>query len=180
MPIHIDMPTDTEMPADTDKTTNTDRTQAGNAANQRLCRAHPASTLTGRVRIPGDKSISHRALMFAAVAQGTSRIHGLLEGDDVLRTAAAMRALGADIERYENSPVSSPATPSIVRWDVTGRPPHSPVPRDGDQLRLYFGNAGTGARLTMGLAAGIIAGHAQTVTFDGDASPAQAAHAPDP
>ena len=59
----------------------------------------PAGPLTGRIRVPGDKSISHRALMFGALAVGRSRIKGLLEGEDVLATAAALRAMGATITR---------------------------------------------------------------------------------
>ena len=68
---------------------------------------HPAPTpltigargpLRGRLRVPGDKSISHRALMLSALAVGTSRVTGLLEGEDVLATAAALRAMGATIE----------------------------------------------------------------------------------
>ena len=59
----------------------------------------PAGPLTGRIRVPGDKSISHRALMFGALAVGRSRISGLLEGEDVLATAAALRAMGAQIVR---------------------------------------------------------------------------------
>ncbi len=55
--------------------------------------------LRGTVTVPGDKSISHRALMFSALAVGESRIEGLLEGEDVLATAAAMRAMGAEVER---------------------------------------------------------------------------------
>ena len=57
--------------------------------------AAPGAGLTGDIQVPGDKSISHRALMFGALAVGRTRITGLLEGEDVLRTAAAMRALGA-------------------------------------------------------------------------------------
>src|SRR4051812_16284816 len=55
--------------------------------------------LAGRIRVPGDKSISHRSLMLSALAVGTSRIEGLLEGEDVLSTAAAMRAMGASVAR---------------------------------------------------------------------------------
>ncbi|MCZ6604588.1 MAG: 3-phosphoshikimate 1-carboxyvinyltransferase, partial [Alphaproteobacteria bacterium] len=55
--------------------------------------ATPCEALTGTARVPGDKSVSHRALMIGALAVGESDIHGLLEGEDVLRTAAAMRAL---------------------------------------------------------------------------------------
>ena len=107
--------------------------------------------LTGRVRVPGDKSISHRALMFSALAVGTSRIEGLLEGDDVLATAAALRAMGATIERDESG------------WTVDGvgvggllQPANA----------LDMGNSGTSTRLLMGL----IASHPITATFIGDAS----------
>ena len=61
--------------------------------------------LAGRLAVPGDKSISHRALMLSALAVGTSRIEGLLEGEDVLATAAALRAMGAGIERQEDGEV---------------------------------------------------------------------------
>ncbi|MEL6325182.1 MAG: 3-phosphoshikimate 1-carboxyvinyltransferase, partial [Pseudomonadota bacterium] len=62
----------------------------------------PSGPLRGRLCVPGDKSISHRALMFAGLAVGTSRIEGLLEGEDVLATAAAMRQLGAQIKRMDD------------------------------------------------------------------------------
>lgn len=110
--------------------------------------AHPVTGLHGAVTVPGDKSISHRALIFAALAEGESAISGLLEGDDVLRTAAAMRALGAEIERDGRV------------WRVLGHPWRSP------DHRLYFGNSGTGARLTMGA----VAGAGIEAAFDGDAS----------
>jgi 5-enolpyruvylshikimate-3-phosphate synthase len=61
--------------------------------------AAPAGPLAGRITVPGDKSISHRALMLGALAVGTTTITGLLEGEDVLRTAAAMRALGARVTK---------------------------------------------------------------------------------
>src|SRR5215468_11908580 len=64
-----------------------------------LTATHPHAPLTGKIRVPGDKSISHRALMLGSLAVGRTRISGLLEGEDVLRTAAAMRAMGAAIER---------------------------------------------------------------------------------
>lgn len=107
--------------------------------------------LSGKVRVPGDKSISHRALMLGAIAAGTTEIHGLLEGDDVLATANAMRALGADVSKTDNI------------YTVTGvgaagfKNPDAP---------LDFGNAGTGVRLVMGLAAG----SAIDADFTGDAS----------
>ena len=66
---------------------------------QPLVARRPANPLQGRTAVPGDKSISHRALMFAALAVGETRIEGLLEGEDVLRTAAAMRALGAGLRQ---------------------------------------------------------------------------------
>lgn len=109
--------------------------------------------LTGSVRLPGDKSISHRALMLGALASGETRIEGLLEGDDVLATAAAMRALGAQIDRL--------ADDGIYRVRGVGtagfRTP---------QNALDFGNAGTGARLVMGL----VAGSQIDAQFIGDAS----------
>ena len=70
----------------------------------------PAAPLTGQAGVAGDKSISHRALMFGALAIGTTEITGLLEGEDVLRTAAAMRALGAEVEKL-----------SAGQWRVAGR-----------------------------------------------------------
>ncbi|MBY8828010.1 3-phosphoshikimate 1-carboxyvinyltransferase [Hephaestia mangrovi] len=108
--------------------------------------------LTGTVAVPGDKSISHRSLMLSALAVGTSRITGLLEGEDVLATAAAMRAMGAEIVREENG-----------CWRVNG------VGVGGllqPQSALDMGNSGTSTRLLMGL----VASHAITVTFTGDAS----------
>jgi len=68
-------------------------------ATQKLVSHRASAPLTGRIAVPGDKSISHRALMFGALAVGETRITGLLEGEDVLRTAAAMRALGAEVFR---------------------------------------------------------------------------------
>ncbi len=108
--------------------------------------------LTGALTVPGDKSISHRALMFASLAVGESRISGLLEGEDVLATAAAMRAMGADIERGDDD-----------IWRVNGvgvgglRQPDT---------ALEMGNSGTSTRLLMGL----VASHPITATFTGDAS----------
>ena len=108
--------------------------------------------LKGRVRPPGDKSISHRAFLFGLLARGGLEIHGLLEGDDVLRTGQACRQLGAEMTRHGPG-----------RWSV-----HGPglgallAPRE----TLDFGNAGTGSRLMMG----VVAGHPIEATFDGDAS----------
>jgi 3-phosphoshikimate 1-carboxyvinyltransferase len=108
--------------------------------------------LKGRVAVPGDKSISHRSLMFSALAVGESRIEGLLEGEDVLATAAAMRAMGATITRGEDGV-----------WTVSG------VGVGGllqPEQALDMGNSGTSTRLLMGL----VASHPITVTFTGDAS----------
>lgn len=108
--------------------------------------------LKGRVTVPGDKSISHRSLMFSALAVGESRIEGLLEGEDVLATAAAMRAMGATITRGDDG-----------AWTVSG------VGVGGllqPETALDMGNSGTSTRLLMGL----VASHPITVTFTGDAS----------
>lgn len=114
--------------------------------------SHPAGALVGLVRVPGDKSISHRALMLGALAVGETTIEGLLEGEDVLRTAAAMRALGAVAQRGEDG-----------IWRVQGRGIGGLVePEDV----LDLGNAGTGARLLMGL----LATHGLTAFLTGDAS----------
>jgi 3-phosphoshikimate 1-carboxyvinyltransferase len=78
--------------------------------NAAVLQARPGRPLIGRVRAPGDKSISHRALILGAMAQGETTIEGLLEGDDVLRTAAAMRAFGATVERLGDG-----------RWRVVGQ-----------------------------------------------------------
>jgi 3-phosphoshikimate 1-carboxyvinyltransferase len=104
------------------------------------------------VRVPGDKSISHRALIFGALAVGETRVTGLLEGEDVLRTAEAMRAMGASVERR------GPGEWRVHGVGVGGlAPPAAP---------LDFGNAGTGVRLTMGA----VAGCPIRAVFDGDAS----------
>ncbi len=108
--------------------------------------------LTGKVRVPGDKSISHRALILGALAVGETRISGLLEGEDVLNTAKSMRALGAKVERTGD-----------FAWSVRG------VGVAGfaqPQAPLDFGNSGTGCRLVMGA----VAGCPITAVFDGDAS----------
>lgn len=113
--------------------------------------ARRASALTGRVRVPGDKSISHRALIFGALATGTTRVRGLLEAEDVINTAKAVTALGA------------PAVKSGDVWEVKGRGPGGLVQPSHP---LDFGNSGTGTRLMMG----VVAGHAMTVEMTGDAS----------
>lgn len=105
--------------------------------------------------MPGDKSISHRALMLSALAVGESRITGLLEGEDVLATAAALRAMGATITRVEDG-----------TWIVHGVGVGSLLQPAG---ALDMGNSGTSTRLLMGL----VASHAITATFTGDASLSQ-------
>ena len=112
--------------------------------------ARPGSPLKGRVRAPGDKSISHRALILGALASGRTEIEGLLEGDDVLRTAKAMRAFGAEVTQLGGG-----------RWVVKGRGGFS---RPAGIIDC--GNAGTGVRLIMGAAAGFPI----EATFTGDAS----------
>jgi len=110
------------------------------------------SRLDGALRAPGDKSCSHRALMFSGLAEGTSEIFGLLEGEDVKDTARAMAACGADVERL-----------GLRHWRVTG------VGAEGlsqPTQTLDMGNSGTGVRLIMGL----IAGQKLKATFDGDVS----------
>lgn len=97
-----------------------------------------AQAITGRIRVPGDKSISHRALMIGAAAVGETRISGLLEADDVLRTAAALRALGARIDRSEDG------------WSVQGVGVGGFS--DPDDI-VDLGNSGTAARLLLGLLA---------------------------
>lgn len=114
--------------------------------------ARRGASLTGRLRVPGDKSISHRSLIFGLLSAGETAISGLLEGEDVLRTADAARALGADVERLGEG-----------RWRVLGVGIGGLASPAGV---LDFGNAGTGSRLMMG----VVGGHPITATFDGDAS----------
>ena len=112
--------------------------------------ARPGGPLRGRVRAPGDKSISHRALILGALAHGETEIEGLLEGDDVLRTAQAMAEFGATVTREGEG-----------RWRVKG---HGRL-LEPDSV-VDCGNSGTGARLIMGAAAGF----AIVSTFTGDPS----------
>lgn len=111
-----------------------------------------SGALTGRVRVPGDKSISHRALILGALSVGETSISGLLEGEDVLNTAKSMQALGARVDR------TGPFAWSVRGVGVAGfAAPSKP---------LDFGNSGTGCRLVMGA----VAGCPITAVFDGDAS----------
>ena len=114
--------------------------------------SYPAEALSGAARVPGDKSISHRALIFGALATGSTKVSGLLEGEDVLRTAAAMRALGAEAERALDG-----------SWTVRGRGVGG-LSEPADLLDL--GNSGTGARLI----AGVLASHPFTTFVTGDSS----------
>jgi 3-phosphoshikimate 1-carboxyvinyltransferase len=128
-------------------------TQSDTAAAQPTpLTARKSGALRGSARVPGDKSISHRALILGALAVGETRITGLLEGEDVLNTAKSMQALGAKVERTGD-----------FAWKVNGvgvagfAAPKAP---------LDFGNSGTGCRLVMGA----VAGCPIEATFDGDAS----------
>ncbi|MFN5127205.1 MAG: 3-phosphoshikimate 1-carboxyvinyltransferase [Sphingomonadaceae bacterium] len=111
-----------------------------------------SGALFGTLKVPGDKSISHRALMLSALAVGESKITGLLEGEDVLATAAAMRAMGAHIDRTGEG-----------NWTVNGVGVGGLMQPSG---ALDMGNSGTSTRLLMGL----VASHRLTATFIGDAS----------
>jgi len=122
------------------------------SAHQIPLESRSSGPLVGLVRVPGDKSISHRALILGALAVGETRISGLLEGEDVLNTAKSMQALGARVDRTGD-----------FAWAVRGvgvagfKEPQNP---------LDFGNSGTGCRLVMGA----VAGCPITAVFDGDAS----------
>ncbi|HTC10602.1 MAG TPA: 3-phosphoshikimate 1-carboxyvinyltransferase [Acetobacteraceae bacterium] len=117
-----------------------------------LVSSRPAQPLAGQITVPGDKSISHRALMFGALAVGETRISGLLEGEDVLHTAAAMRALGAEVVHDADGV-----------WRVAGRGVGGLIePADV----LDMGNSGTAARLLCG----ILASHDLFAVMTGDSS----------
>ncbi|MBC2662606.1 3-phosphoshikimate 1-carboxyvinyltransferase [Novosphingobium flavum] len=125
---------------------------ATTASSGRPRRFAATGPLKGRIRVPGDKSISHRSIMLGALAVGETRVTGLLEGEDVLSTAAAMRAMGASITREADG-----------TWSIHG------VGVGGllqPQQALDMGNSGTSTRLLMGL----VASHAITASFIGDAS----------
>jgi 3-phosphoshikimate 1-carboxyvinyltransferase len=119
-------------------------------ATHQAFKASPSGPLRGRVSPPGDKSISHRALILGGLADGVTEIEGLLEGDDVLRTAAAVAAFGAKVERLGEG-----------RWRVEGRGRF-----EAPSEVVDCGNSGTGVRLLMGAAAGF----ELAARFDGDAS----------
>src|SRR5439155_686030 len=127
---------------------------AAAARPQALAAGRPAKPLSGRVAVPGDKSISHRALILGGLAVGRTEISGLLEGEDVLATAAALRAMGADIVRETDG-----------RWIVHGVG-LGDLAEPADVIDL--GNSGTAARLLLG----ILATHPFTSVVTGDASSA--------
>jgi 3-phosphoshikimate 1-carboxyvinyltransferase len=108
--------------------------------------------LRGTIRVPGDKSISHRSIMLGALAVGETRVSGLLEGEDVMSTAAAMRAMGATIERLGEG-----------EWSIHGVGVGGLLQPDA---ALDMGNSGTSTRLLMGL----VSSHPITASFIGDAS----------
>ena len=112
----------------------------------------PGGPLTGRAVVPGDKSISHRALLLGALAEGSSQVTGLLEGADVLSTAAAMTALGVPVRRHGRG-----------KWEICGGGLGA---LDEPDRPVDCGNAGTLARLLTG----IVAANPLTVTLTGDAS----------
>lgn len=113
--------------------------------------ARRSATISGRVKVPGDKSISHRALILAGLATGRTRIEGLLEADDVMATARAMQALGATVSRNGDA------------IEVLGQGVGGLGVPDG---ALDFGNSGTGSRLMLG----VLAGYNMRVALTGDAS----------
>lgn len=121
-------------------------------AQMRPRRFLPSGPLRGTFRVPGDKSISHRSIMLGALAVGETRITGLLEGEDVLATAAAMRAMGATVERLAQG-----------EWRVNGVGVGALLQ---PAAALDMGNSGTSTRLLMGL----VASHPITASFIGDAS----------
>jgi len=118
--------------------------------------ARRSPALSGSAAIPGDKSVSHRALIFGALSVGETRVTGLLEGEDVLGTAAAMRAFGADVERAGDN--NDGGAWSIHGVGVGGLLEPEDV--------IDCGNAGTGVRLIMGM----MATCPISATFTGDAS----------
>jgi 3-phosphoshikimate 1-carboxyvinyltransferase len=128
------------------------RLSSDTAIATRPLAAHANGPLKGRVRVPGDKSISHRALILGALTVGETAIAGLLEGEDVINTGRAMRALGAAVDR------TGPGAWRVHGVGVAGfAEPAAP---------LDFGNSGTGSRLMFGA----VAGCPIKATFDGDAS----------
>ena len=131
---------------------------------ERVFHVSPSDTLAGRVRVPGDKSMSHRSIMFGSIAEGVTEVSGFLEGEDSLHTLEAFRAMGVAIER---------GAPGEVRIEGRGTQaltaPAQPV---------YLGNSGTGMRLLTGLFAGL--GIPATLAGDGSLSGRPMARIVDP
>ena len=123
-----------------------------NVSDKASVEVKPARNILGSLRVPGDKSISHRALILGALTVGETTVSGLLEGEDVIHTADAMRALGARLERGGDG-----------IWRIHGVGVGGFAQPAGP---LDFGNSGTGVRLAIGA----VAGCPVTATFDGDAS----------
>ncbi|MCO6409030.1 3-phosphoshikimate 1-carboxyvinyltransferase [Hoeflea alexandrii] len=121
------------------------------ATSLRPARSAKSGALRGDIRVPGDKSISHRALLLGGLAAGETQISGLIEGDDVMRTGAAMQAMGATIRKQGDI------------WIINGVGNGCLLE---PETALDFGNSGTGCRLAMGL----VSPYDFTTTFTGDAS----------
>jgi 5-enolpyruvylshikimate-3-phosphate synthase len=116
-------------------------TTTSSGASGRTFQLEPASTLTGTVQVPGDKSMSHRSIMFGAIAEGVTEVSGFLEGEDSLHTLDAFKAMGVKIERGGAGEVT-----------LYGQGVGAIQPADGE---IYLGNSGTGMRLLTGLLAGM-------------------------
>lgn len=114
--------------------------------------AKPARNVQGSIRVPGDKSISHRSIMLGSLANGTTEVSGFLDGDDCLATLNAFRSMGVEIEGPENGNVT-----------IHGKGLHGLQAPEGD---LYMGNSGTSIRLMSGL----MSGQAFSVRMTGDRS----------
>lgn len=122
------------------------------SSNSIVFLAQPAGALHGDIRVPGDKSMSHRSIMLGSLAEGTTHVKGFLEGEDALATLNAFRAMGVQIEG-----------PSAGEVTIHGVGLHGlQAPRED----IYLGNSGTSIRLI----AGLMAGQAFDVTMTGDAS----------
>ena len=140
-----------ETPAATAVGTSGSRPLSSSHSTPRPLSSSRCGPLSGTLRVPGDKSISHRALIFGALATGVTRIRGLLEAEDVVNTAKAVTLLGAPAEKIGDT------------WVVKGRGVGG-LTQPG--AALDFGNSGTGTRLMMG----VVAGHPIEVRMTGDAS----------
>lgn len=127
-------------------------TQTSSSTAGRTFQLEPAIALNGTVRVPGDKSMSHRSIMFGGIAQGVTQVQGFLEGEDSLHTLEAFQAMGVKIERGGAGEVT-----------LYGR---GVAALTAPQAPIYLGNSGTGMRLLTGLLAGMNI----PATLSGDAS----------